>query len=455
MRVTAAPEARDLFWHNLHLTAHQKRIRRGIVVLLVSAIIIFFVVPVSWFNSYLSTAALKKHRWFRALVTGRPLVLTLSSYIMPLALTALCECVPGILTFLAIFEGVLSWSKNQMRQMDRYFAFLMINVFLVVTIGGAIVAVAEEIADHPREIFTLLGESLPTMSGFFFEYMMLRGVAGNAVTLVRAGSIAQTLFKSTFIPNLSRRNLIEPVVSLRAWSNPGWYSYGKSYGNLLLGLVVLLCYAPLAPMILVCLVLYFGMTWFVTKYVYLYVFEYKFETGGAFFPRLYPRVFVCLALAQATVTGVMICKAAYMQAWVCGAMMLISFIAEYTLGKEYDDVIQYLPLEVATSLDLQPTWHGAPGGGLSTPGGGDDEPSEARKRKNAGEGLDDPDALEAARQYTQPALIAERTARPEVELDSFPPGEPVPLLRRLGMANPELMCPPGGSLLRRSGAGGR
>ena len=31
----------------------------------------------------------------------------------------------------------------------------------------------------------------------------------------------------------------------------------------------------------------------------------------------------------------------------------------------------------------------------------------------------------------------------------------IPLLRRLGMANPELMCPPGGSLLRRSGAGGR
>ena len=81
------------------------------------------------------------------------------------------------------------------------------------------------------------------------QRLPLRGVAGNAVTLVRAGSIAQTLFKSTFIPNLSRRNLIEPVVSLRAWSNPGWYSYGKSYGNLLLGLVVLLCYAPLAPMI--------------------------------------------------------------------------------------------------------------------------------------------------------------------------------------------------------------
>ena len=82
-------------------------------------------------------------------------------------------------------------------------------------------------------------------------------------------------------------------------------------------------------------------------------------------------------------------------------------------------------------------------------------PRGGGRRSVAGEGLDDPDALEAARQYTQPALIAERTARPEVELDSFPPGEPVPLLRRLCMANPELMCPPGGSLLRRSGAGGR
>lgn len=342
-----------------------------------------------------------------------------------------------------------------MHQMDRYFAFLMINVFLVVSIGGAMLSVAEEIAKEPRELFTLLGESIPTMSGFFFDYMLLRGVAGSVFTLVRAGGFAQTLVKTSAVPNLSRRNLIQAVLGLRAWNNPGWYSYGKSFGGLLLGLVVLLCYAPLAPMILVAMLLYFIASWFISKYVYLYVFEYKFETGGAFFPRLYPRVFICLTLAQATVTGVMVCKKAFWQAWASGLMMLLSFIAEYTLGKTHDQVIQVLPLEVATSLDMQPTWHAAPGGGV--PGGGNDDDTSGFKRRRKFGGLDgpqdgsgggtgdldDPDALEAARQYTQPALRAERTARPEVELDTYPPGEPLPLMRRLGMADPELLLPQG------------
>jgi hypothetical protein len=265
MRVKPAPEARDLFWPNLHLSWRTKKARKLIVVMIITTIIVFFIVPIAWFDTYLSTAALKRHTWFTKLVKGRPLLLTLSGYVMPMALTGMVECVPGILTFLAIFEGTLSWSKNQMHQMDRYFAFLMINVFLVVSIGGAMLSVAEEIAKEPRELFTLLGESIPTMSGFFFDYMLLRGVAGSVFTLVRAGGFAQTLVKTSAVPNLSRRNLIQAVLGLRAWNNPGWYSYGKSFGGLLLGLVVLLCYAPLAPMILVAMLLYFIASWFISK----------------------------------------------------------------------------------------------------------------------------------------------------------------------------------------------
>ena len=62
------------------------------------------------------------------------------------------------------------------------------------------------------------------------------------------------------------------------------------------------------------------------------------------------------------------------------------------------------------------------------PGGGNDDDTSGFKRRRKFGGLDgpqdgsgggtgdldDPDALEAARQYTQPALRAERTARPEV-----------------------------------------
>ena len=56
----------------------------------------------------------------------------------PGAITLLTEALPPVFTGVAMFEGVWSWSKSNMRQMQRYFWFLMIDVFLAVAIGGSI-----------------------------------------------------------------------------------------------------------------------------------------------------------------------------------------------------------------------------------------------------------------------------------------------------------------------------
>jgi hypothetical protein len=148
----------------------------------------------------------------------------------------------------------------------------VINVFLAVTLAGSFFEVADDIFSKPKTAFKLLGETLPAMSGFFFNYLILRACVGGGLTLLRAVGFVQAFLKYAVVrlPNLSRRNVAHVTPNgLRAFNNPGWLSHGKQYASLLLALVVMLSYAPIAPVILVATYIYFVVSWFTCKCVAL------------------------------------------------------------------------------------------------------------------------------------------------------------------------------------------
>lgn len=67
----------------------------------------------------------------------------------------------------------------------------IINVFLVTTIAGTLLDTVSEIVDEPTKTFTLLGESLPKVAGFFVEYIILKMFAGLWLELTRMVSLMQ------------------------------------------------------------------------------------------------------------------------------------------------------------------------------------------------------------------------------------------------------------------------
>ena len=335
----------------------------------------------------------------------------------PGAITLLTEALPPVFTGVAMFEGVWSWSKSNMRQMQRYFWFLMIDVFLAVAIGGSIFNCIEKIVEDPREAFELLGKELPQMSGFYFNYMILCNLSGGILTLLRCASFLQTIVKTAIEPNLSRRNLYHPVGGIFAFNNPGWLSQGKQYARLLLGLVCTLTFAPIAPIILVSSWLYFFSSTVVSKYVMLYVYEQKFETGGRFFPACLFNIFFCLYVSQSIFVGTMLLKKAYTCVYASLLLMVLSYVAHHYIHRIHEGVINAMPLEVATSLDML------------------EKTSDAASE----EAIRGQDASIAAKQYTQPALLVEPTIEPEVELDRFEPGESIPFEVWFGMGEPAPM----------------
>jgi hypothetical protein len=83
-------------------------------------------------------------------------------------------------------------------------------VYVSVTAGSIYKSLAE-IIDHPRNIFFLLGESLPTMVGYFVALLVTKILAGLPMIFLRFGALSKMLFLKTLYrgsePKLTQREL--------------------------------------------------------------------------------------------------------------------------------------------------------------------------------------------------------------------------------------------------------
>lgn len=77
-----------------------------------------------------------------------------------------------------------------------YFAFQLIQVFLITTFSSGAAAVATKIAREPRLAPELLAENLPKASNFYLTYFILQGTASAAQNILNwSGLHPPSIFK--------------------------------------------------------------------------------------------------------------------------------------------------------------------------------------------------------------------------------------------------------------------
>ena len=105
---------------------------------------------------------------------------------------------------------------------NRYFLFQVVNVFLVSAIAGSIFDSLTDIADNPSTAFKLLGEALPSMGGYFCNYILVKTFIGLGMEIMRLPAIFMSIGKQLFTSNLTIGEK-EFVFGggLRLMSNPG------------------------------------------------------------------------------------------------------------------------------------------------------------------------------------------------------------------------------------------
>lgn len=121
----------------------------------------------------------------------------------------------------ARLAGEPSLSRVELFTQNAYFAFQVIQVFLVATLASSATAVAQQIVDNPTSVTSILANNLPKSSNLYISYFIVQGltIATSVLTQVVGFFIFRLMYK--FLANT-------PRALYTKWSNLSAISWGST-----------------------------------------------------------------------------------------------------------------------------------------------------------------------------------------------------------------------------------
>jgi Calcium-dependent channel, 7TM region, putative phosphate len=263
------------------------------------------------------TSTLQAFRWILSIHGGKFTNLV-NGYLPVVALLALIIILPVIFQIVALkYERRKTRSDVQASMLGRYFYYQLATIYITVTavrlafpgwsrthaslhIQGVLWKTLADILDHPSRVFTLFGESLPDMVGYFVALLVTKTLAGLPMIFLRCGALSRMLFLK-MASNSSKLTQRELDAIYRQEN----VQYGWEFPTQLLAVVIVFTYAVICPIILPFGLLYFSGALMVYKKQILYVYRPVYESGGAMFPvsKLLLCFFVIAQLPNSTIDG--------------------------------------------------------------------------------------------------------------------------------------------------------
>src|ERR1700712_356771 len=71
-------------------------------------------------------------------------------------------------------------TQAELKVQEWYYAFQLIQVFLVTSLSSAAASIATQIAQNPSAVPEILGRQIPKASNFYLTYFILQGTASAA-----------------------------------------------------------------------------------------------------------------------------------------------------------------------------------------------------------------------------------------------------------------------------------
>ena len=347
----------DVFWNNMSIRWWEKWIRTDLVLVLVSAVIILWSLPVAFTGALNNVSQLSQIGWLRWLNALPREAISIIQGILPgLLLALLLALARLILVFLARRQGVATGTMAQLAVSWYYFVFLFVLVFLVVTISASIASVFSNGNLNHTEDFdisfipNLLATNIPNASNYFFSYLLLQALSTSAGVLVQVNELLGWFVLGPIFDNTAREKW-QRQVNLPSIT---WGTFFPVYANFAcIGLI----YSTIAPLMLGFLIITFGLFWFVYRYQTLYITRFKYDTGGLLFPQAINQLFIGLYVMELCLiglfsitssvdlqTGIPVHDPRTAQAVIMGFVFFFTIVFQVLLNRRLGPLFQYLPI---------------------------------------------------------------------------------------------------------------
>jgi hypothetical protein len=129
---------------------------------------------------------------------------------------------------MAKISGVPSLSQIELAVQNSYFAFQVVQVFLVTTLASAASSAATKIIKNPSSATSLLAQTLPRASNFYISYFIIQGLSISASSLLQVVSFILAKVLGKLFDNTPRK-MYKRWASL---TGLGWGTLFPLYTNL-------------------------------------------------------------------------------------------------------------------------------------------------------------------------------------------------------------------------------
>jgi len=307
------PDARDIMWENIPESLDAQRARQGTGSLIVYVIAFYWSLYISFCYAVASYQTLKDFGLvpsFDSLSSSQQTVARYLQAVVPIGLVSLA---------LALFPILLQWlaehyehrklrSDVQLSVLDRNFFLQIINIWLTVVIGSVWSAL-KKILRHPAKFFKFIGTTLPIVSVYFMELIVIKTFISLFWELARIFPWlrlrAAKLAAGGALTARDHRDIrfLRPEMP-----------YGSVYSTILMVVTFGLLFAVIAPLSYVFVTVYLIIAYLIYTHQALHVYVPMYDSGGIFFFPIYCYLLWALIASQATVFGFLLVKKAWLQA---------------------------------------------------------------------------------------------------------------------------------------------
>ncbi|KAJ7187941.1 DUF221 family protein [Mycena filopes] len=342
---------KDIVWDNLDDGALEMTWRYVTSWIATFGLIVAWGFPVAFIGtlSKIDTLCSKVH-WLSWVCTApNPVPGIIQGILPPVLLAILFALLPLVLRGLAWYECIPRYSLISLSVYRRFFLFLLVHGFLIVTLSSSIASLVSEIIDQPTKTVQNLAAQLPGASTFFLTYMVTQGLAGAGAALAQLFPIVLHYIRKWFLGRTPRQAF---GVTFKMPSE----DFGLVLPRLSLLAVIGFAYSVLNPVINLFALLSYFMFYLAFKFLLTQVYDQpdEQETGGMYFPMAVSNLFVGLYIEQICLACLFFLKAsvAPVSSIVEGVLMLVLLVitaaAQIMLGRAFGPVTDFLPMSLAT-----------------------------------------------------------------------------------------------------------
>jgi hypothetical protein len=286
---------KDICWENLRHGWWQSLVRTMLSQAIILGMIIFWSVPVAVATALANIENIVPDSLWSDNIP--PVVRNALSGLLPsLVLSMLMSLPPRIIARLARFAGVLTLGKVESYVQNYYFCFRVVQVFLVAALGSTAMSVLAQIYSDPSSAATVLAKKLPGASNFYLSYLVVQGFTEAALVVLNVDGLLSRYLLGGIFDDTPRKKA-------RRRKECFQISSGTVLAICSSLLVIALCYAPTAPLVLCFATIAFTMFYLSYRHNLFFVANVAAETGGRIYHRALQHTMVGIYIGELYLIG--------------------------------------------------------------------------------------------------------------------------------------------------------